>query len=873
MTWLPNLHSFTDPAMNIRRLPVQFYNAYRLWRRRGTRVLIHAIADELNRNWGLRLPVRSFLPPLPDDECYRAWLARVEPLQEELQWQRVASKHLPFRPLISFLTPVYNPPPNVLRDTLNSVLAQTYDHWQLCLADASTDPRIRDVLREFAGRDPRVQVRFLERNEGISGNSNRCLEMAQGEFVAILDHDDTLSPHAVYEVVRELNRDDRIDLIYFDEDKLTADGKMRREPWFKPDWSPELLLSANYLMHSVMRASLVRQAGGFDPELEGAQDWGLALQVSLNCRRIVHLPKVLYHWRQLRTSAATGNLDTKPYARRAQVTCKQRHLAHLGFHEVVISSPGFDICQIRWAHPHPKASIIIPTKDKLELLKRCIATILKKTEYPDFEVVLVDTGSIQADTQQYYQRILAEDSRVRLVYFTEQFNYSRANNFGVRHAAGDVFVFLNNDTEVLEGTWLAELVQWSLAKGVGAVGGKLLYPNGSLQHVGAIFLQGRGPRHIFHRDPDEHANGPFGSVSCYRNYLAVTGACLAMSRSVFDKIGGFDEQFDLQYSDVDLCLTAAEHGYRTVYNPFVRLIHHENATHGGVVPKGDLLRVLHKMAPILFSEDPYYNRNLSPTSEIPAIVNTECGPPVESLNTMMKHLDLNLEVSLLPGTGAYPNLLATHHLNDISVVRFPPPDPCAGRLLFLSPGLQNAGVPLAFYHMATHLYERGYAVTVASPSPGPLRDAYDAAGVPVFINPLVAAAPYALSELFAPFEGVLAAELAFASAVCAAISAGKRPLWLLTERSLPDSLPEHGRAVATALPGAEVLLLPYSTHEEWLRRCFPGCAPHIAKLGPDADALNPLTTSSQRENGRPRVEQLADQLLNLGLGMSKIPNP
>ncbi len=848
--------------MRLKRLPVQFYNAYRLWRHQGTRVLARAVAEELNRTWGFRIPLPPAPPSPPDpDEAYRAWVARTDPGPERLAWQRAASKRLPYRPLISLLTPVYNPPPDVLRDTLESVRAQTYDNWELCLADASSDPAVRAVLDEYAGRDPRVRVNFLGRNEGISGNSNHSLAMAGGEFVAIVDHDDTLSPHALYEVVRELNRDETIDLVYFDEDKVSADGTQRREPWFKPGWGPELLLASNPLMHSVMRARLARAGGGFAPEAEGAQDWDLALRVTPECRRIAHVPKVLYHWRKISTSVA-GNLEAKPYAFPAQFKCLARHLERLGRAAAVVDSPELGRYRLRWAHPRPKVSVLIPTKDKVGLLRRCLDTLLGKTDYPDFEVVVVDTGSAEAATHDYY-RSLAGEARVRLVHFAGEFNYSRANNFAARHAAGDVLVFLNNDTEVLDGSWLDELVQWALLPGVGAVGGKLLYPDGSVQHAGIVMFQSGGPNHPFRLHPNEHATGVFGSASWYRNYLAVTGACLAVPRAVFDEVGGFNEEFGLLFGDVDLCLKVGDSGRRVVYNPYARLVHHENASHGGAVPVKDLARLGQKMGPLICGEDPYYNPNLSYTEKTPAVAGAAYGPRVDSLHALLRPLGVDRDVRLPHAAGGYPRLLAAHRLSDTSAVRFPAPEPCAGRLLFLSPGLESDGVGLVLYHLAEHLRGRGYAVTVASHRAGPLLDAYDAAGLPAVVNPLVAGAPYALPDLFEAGDAVLAAGAVMAPAVVAAASAGKRPLWLVAEARLAEDQPEGGRAIAEALARAAAVLVPSAKSAEALARFGPPSRTHVVPFGLAAGTW-PAPTA---DGGAPRLLHFLDVLDPAGLSV------
>jgi GT2 family glycosyltransferase/SAM-dependent methyltransferase len=553
----------------------------------------------------------------PDSE-YQSWIKSSEPSLEQLNQQRKAAGSFPYRPLISVITPVYHPPPDILKDAIESVLAQTYDHWEMCIADASCgDHKLRTVLESYSRRDERIKIRFLESNEGIAGNSNRALELAEGEFIAIFDHDDRLAPNALFEVVQLLNEKRGLDIFYFDEDKLSSDGKERRDPWFKPDWSPELLLSANYLMHSVIRRILVEELQGFDKSMDGAQDWDLLLRCTEKTEKIAHIPKVLYHWRQLRGSAAS-DLLAKPWVFENQLRCVRAHLERMGIAEpeARFDNPGF--LRVSWPVLDSKVSIIIPSKDKVDFLRRCIESIIEITSYSNYEIIVVDNNSREKGTLDYYQS-LKNRSEIRVVPFPGEFNFSAAINLGAREAQGKLLLFLNNDIEIIESDWLEEMVRWAERPEIGIVGAKLLYPNGLIQHAGVIIgMQGHAS-HVF-MGSMEKQTGPFGSVDWYRNYSAVTGACLMMRKDIFDQVGGFDEGYQLVFSDVELCLRVLKNGYRVLYTPYVRLWHYEGQSRGFHIPACDMLRGYEHMKEMVERGDLYYNENLSYGSQTPTII-------------------------------------------------------------------------------------------------------------------------------------------------------------------------------------------------------------------------------------------------------------
>jgi O-antigen biosynthesis protein len=555
----------------------------------------------------------------PSVAAYQAWLTENEPSASELIVQRQTAQALTYRPLISLLTPVYNPSPQALREALESVLAQTYEHWELCVVDGKSDvPAVRHILEEFANRDPRIRVIFAEENRGIAGNSNLALQSAQGEFVALLDHDDVLAPFALYEVVQQLNQDQAWDLLYSDHDLLAADGTYRFHPLFKPDWSPEILLSANYLTHlTVLRTALVREVGGFDPATDGAQDWDLFLRFTERTQRVAHIPKVLYHWRAGAQSTAT-NIWVKPYAPEVQLRIIEKHLTRQQLRDARATFDPSGFIRVNWAQPRDRrVSIVIPSRGSNPWLEACLNSLLEKTAYSNFEVLVINNGPQLPTAFEFYRR-LAHNPRVRILHSDAPFNYSAVNNFGALQAQGDIFLFLNNDTEVIRADWLDELVQWVERPEVGVVGAHLLQPDGIIQHAGVIVGLTGFAGHVF-AGSREGQDSPYGFTGWYRDFLAVTGACLMVRREVFEQVGGFQEEFQLCGSDVEFCLRVRALGYRIVCNPFAQLRHAESATHHGAIPAQDFTVSLKYYEPVLGAGDPYYNPNLSPWQLFPAL--------------------------------------------------------------------------------------------------------------------------------------------------------------------------------------------------------------------------------------------------------------
>ena len=542
-------------------------------------------------------------------DLYKQWIAIVEPPRLDVNRLRAETQSFTYRPLISILMPVYNPSVEHLRKAIESVKAQVYDNWELCICDdASTSPEVRLELETADSNDSRIKVRFNDRNVGISQTSNYALEMASGEFVGLLDHDDELAVHALHENVALLQHHPEADLIYSDEDKLDAEGQ-RVDPFFKPDWSPEYMLSCMYTCHFGMyRAALLKSIGGFRRGFEGSQDYDLVLRLSEKSKAIFHIPQMLYHWRMSAGSTAAF-ASAKDYTTERGWRALQEHLERRGLNGTVEKMQLPNRYRVRPAiKGEPLVSIIIPTKDGVPLLKRCLQSIESKTEYKNYEVLIVDNNSEKPETAQYLATL-----KHRVIPFPEPFNYSRINNHAAEQAKGDYLLLLNNDTEVISPGWITAMLEFAQLDDVGAVGAKLYYPNNHIQHAGVVLGICGGAGHS-HKYYPRSSRGYFDSLACIRNYSAVTAACIMVRRQVYEEVGGFDEQFRVAFNDVDFCLRIRQKGYRIVWTPFAELYHYESASRGLHMDL-DELSLLQERWSSLLRNDPYYNPNLTLDSE------------------------------------------------------------------------------------------------------------------------------------------------------------------------------------------------------------------------------------------------------------------
>ncbi len=556
---------------------------------------------------------------LSDHRLYKLWLRRNILTAENHDRIRQEIDNLPRRPVISILLPVYDIAEVWLRKCIDSVLNQLYPHWELCIADdASTLPHIRRVLEEYRARDSRIRIVFRETNGHISAASNSALALVTGEYVALLDHDDELTPDALFEMASFIARHPDADMVYSDEDKIDGWGR-RHSPFFKPDWSPDYFLSQMYTCHlGVYRSELLRQIGGFRVGMEGSQDYDMVLRLTERTDRIYHIPKILYHWRTIKGSTAL-TCDSKHYAYRAGLRAIQEALERRGeggWVENVTNFPG----QYLVHYPivgHPLISIVIPTRDQSDVLERCLRSIFGRSSYPRFAVVVVDNGSVRAETLACFDVWKArEPDRFRVVRQDVPFNFSRLVNEGVRQARGELVVLLNDDVEVLTENWLEEMAGQAQRQRIGAVGAFLLYPNGTFQHVGLV-LGVLGPANHAHRFADAGTLGYFGRLLVVSNYAAVTGACLMVKRNLFLAVGGFDEGLAIAYNDVDFCLRLLEKGCWNVVLPQVRLHHYESISRGSDEQGEKRLRldreaeILKKRWESWIRNDPYYSPHLT----------------------------------------------------------------------------------------------------------------------------------------------------------------------------------------------------------------------------------------------------------------------
>lgn len=524
------------------------------------------------------------------------------------------------KPLISVVMPVYNTDRTWLRACIESVRAQHYQNWELCIADdASPATHVRSVLDDYVAHDPRIRVEYRDKNGHISAASNTGLDMARGEFVALLDHDDELHPMALLVMAEAIDANPQWQMIYSDEDKIDTRGR-RYDPYFKADFNYELFLGQNCVSHlGVYNTSLLREIGGFQLGMEGSQDWDLALRCveRLRSDQIGHVAAVLYHWRAIPGSTALSG-DQKSYAHDAGYKAVTAHLARVASGataEPVAGLPGNYRIRYPVTFPEPRVSLIVPTRDRVHLLKMCVTSILQKTEYKNYEILVVDNGSVEAETLDYFAS-LVDHPLVRVLPYPHPFNYSAINNFAVAHTEADVVGLVNNDIEAIGPDWLTEMVSHAVRPGVGCVGAMLYYPNDTVQHAGVILGFGGIAGHGHHAHP-RGSLGYFGRLALVQDYSAVTAACLLVRREVYNEVGGLDESLKVAFNDVDFCLRVRAAGYRNVWTPAAELYHHESASRGHEdTPEkvarfeSEILFMRNRWGDAL-DQDPAYNPNLS----------------------------------------------------------------------------------------------------------------------------------------------------------------------------------------------------------------------------------------------------------------------
>ena len=543
--------------------------------------------------------------------------ADFKPSPETLEKLREECHVFKYRPKISIILPVWNTDHRWLRSSIDSVINQVYDNWELCIADdKSTEPHVADILDYYKKKDERIKVKFLSNNLGVSGASNAAIALATGEFIGLLDHDDELLPSALYEVVHLLNKTQEADFIYSDEILLDKSGAPIYA-YYRPDFSMDYMLSHCYIVHfSVIRTSLINKIGGFRREFNISQDYDLFLRILSETKRVCHIPKVLYFWRQ--HGSGTGHVLMSKVMDSSRKAI-QDFLDLKGIEGEVFDTKHFNFFRVkRKIIGSPKITIIIPTKDMVDMLKRCIDSIEEKTFYKNYEVIIVDNLSREADTLEYLDYLQKRHSIYQVLTFKEDFNYSRLNNYAAQYAVGEHLLFLNNDVEIIAPEWLEAMLEHSQREDVGCVGAKLLYPDGKIQHVGVIIGWGGSAEHIYkwYESRDIGYMGHFVSI---RNYSAVTAACMMVKKNVFDEVDGFDERFNVGFGDTDFCLRVQEKGYLNVYTPYAELYHHESATRGqtfeGDPHPEDSRYFINRWRKIIQDGDPFYNPNLPLNNE------------------------------------------------------------------------------------------------------------------------------------------------------------------------------------------------------------------------------------------------------------------
>jgi len=575
------------------------FKLYTIWRELGTRGFINFAAIKISRKLKGRIN-------------YKKWIAKNNLAPADIYNINKQIDEFSIYPKFSIIIPVYNIDKIWLEKAIESVLGQFYTNWEICIADdASTQSHIKSTLTKYIEIDNRIKVVLRSENGNISAASNSALEIATGDYIVLLDHDDELSVNALFENAKLINRHPDADFIYSDEDKIDINS-IRCDPFFKPDWSPDYFHSCMYTCHlGVYRTTLIQEIGGFRSDYDGAQDYDLVLRVVEKTKNIYHIPKILYHWRIIESSVTSGE-QAKPWAYIAAQKSLEDMLRRSCYKGCVEKTERAGFWRIRRdIIGQPLISIIIPSagklyKSNLSYLERCVKNIQDVSTCRNFEIIVVDGYDIN-------DLILKNisSSNLTLVRCSEPFNFSMRINRGSAIAKGDFLLLLNDDTEVISPDWLESMLEFAQQPEIGAVGAKLYFPNGNLQHAGVMVLSGN-PCHSFYNVQGDHS-GYFCSNIVNRNYLAVTGACLMMRRQLFEELEGMDENFPVEYNDVDLCLKAHQAGYRNVVTPYAQLVHHESVSREPSMTPKDLYKLNNKWENYLkaLGDDPYYNPNLS----------------------------------------------------------------------------------------------------------------------------------------------------------------------------------------------------------------------------------------------------------------------
>lgn len=771
------------------------------------RPLRERIARELRRlPRNLGLARKEEAEPLPEKieppaaairptDRYEAWIAEHEPRATALEKQRELSRQLGAGVKISLLTPVHNTPAQFIEEMFASVLAQTYENWELCVVDAASDrAETIDALRQWEGRDPRIRVERLTENFGIAENTNRALKMATGDFVACLDHDDVLAPFALYELARAAAEFPGADILYSDEDRLSEKGK-RHAPFFKPEWDPELLCASMYIGHlSAYRRSLALELDGFRKEFDLSQDYDFALRATERAREIRHVPHVLYHWREHPESGSAGG---KPHARKTNLAALADAMRRRNLPADILEYPTANRARLkieRW----PRVSVIIPT-DSPTRAQACLQELPRATKYPDLEIVIV-TNSQLAESLKFIE---AENATVRLAPYDKPFNFSDKCNVGAEAATGERLIFFNDDVETEQADWIQNVIEPLENPGIGAVAPKLLYESEKIQHAGLVMGVRGLAGTAFHQRPADSTEH-FNLAQTQRDVAALSAACLAMRRDDFFRVGGFDAvNTPIAHSDMDLCFKVRKAGLRCVYTPYATLRHAGHASIGVGEAQVETRKRPRDKANIFLlkrwagytTHDPYFTDNMRD----------------------WLHVDS-------------PTPIRMWGRNDPNAVIETSAD-----LLFVSHDLSLSGAPMMLFYAASWCKRHGMFVTVMAPADGPLRAKYEAEGIPLIVDPLVEEEHESFPAFARDFDCVVANTIRTSAVVRALKNENVPVVWWLHE---PGSVGEHylreEAKLRAAMPLADLLLAPseqtaavYRPFTERPVKCLPNAIPDL----------------------------------------------
>lgn len=569
------------------------------------------------RNKGLRRTLEEIKKKTEtsDEIDYEKWFSNHKASKEELNKQKKYKFN--YEPKISIIVPTYKTPEKFLKEMVDSVIGQTYSNWELCIGDGSKDDdTVENTLKKNYANESRVKFNILDDNLGISGNTNAALELATGEYIALLDHDDLLAPEALYEIVKRIN-ETNAEVVYTDEDKISMDLKTHFQPHFKPDFNLDLLRSNNYICHFfVVKRSIVDIVGGFRSEHDGSQDYDFIFRCTHAANKVEHIPRILYYWRMHQNSVAE-NPQSKMYAFDAGKRAIEENLRVCGLDGEVSHTDYLGFYRVKYAiKGEPKISIVIPNKDEKNTLKKCVDSIIEKSTYTNYEIIIVENNSTTKEIFDYYKEI-EKINNIKVVNWQDEFNYSAINNFGVKNSDGDYLILLNNDVEVITHNWIEEMLGICQREDVGIVGAKLLYPDDTVQHAGVVVGIGGIAGHVMN-GIGRYDTGYFAKALIQQDLSAVTAACLMIKRNIYMEVGQLEEQLKVAFNDVDFCLKVRQHNYLIVFDPFVELYHYESKSRGteNTIEKmkrfeNEIEYMEKKWKDILENGDPYYNPNFS----------------------------------------------------------------------------------------------------------------------------------------------------------------------------------------------------------------------------------------------------------------------